>query len=272
MQHCNLTNSHTARITNFDLMLKTLNKIICFLFFFCAYQISLSAKEASLQLEVLDPYIELHSGPGRGYPVFYTIEQGESIEVLTRRTGWYEIRAQSGQTGWAVAKQVARTLLPTGEPVDLPSVSYGDYLKNTWVTGFKVGQFNSGILDGSDTFSFVAGYRPLDYLQVELEDGKFYQSELRGSYRSINVLFEPFTEWQVSPVLTLGKGSMKIQSQPELTPLNFDKDDFKSYGISANYYLGRNYVFNVGYQKYILSTTDDNERLTRWTIGFNAFF
>ena len=35
-----------------------------------------SAKEP-LWLEVIDPYVEMHSGPGRGYPVFYVIEQGE---------------------------------------------------------------------------------------------------------------------------------------------------------------------------------------------------
>ena len=61
-----------------------------------------SAKEP-LWLEVIDPYVEMHSGPGRGYPVFYVIEQGERVDVITRRPGWYEVRTQDGKTGWTTA-------------------------------------------------------------------------------------------------------------------------------------------------------------------------
>ncbi len=231
-----------------------------------------NAQELPLNLKVIDPYIELHSGPGAGYPTFYTIEQGEDVTVLTRRTGWYEVKAQNGKIGWAVASQVARTLLPTGEPVDLPSVSYGDYLKNSWRAGFKMGRFNDGGLEGSDVFSFSLGYRPLSWLGMEIEDGKIYKSEIKGNFQAINLLFEPFSQWKVSPVLTVGTGRIEIESQPELTPLEFDKESFTSFGLSANYYLGRNFVLKAGYQSYIVSTNTDNERLAQWNIGFNAFF
>lgn len=231
-----------------------------------------SALEEQLKLEVIDPYIELHSGPANGYPIFYTIEQGETIVMLTRRTGWYELKAENGRTGWAKASQVARTLLPTGEPVDLPSVSYGDYLINSWRVGFNVGQFSDGELSGSDTFSYSVGYRPLSWAGIEAEFGKFYDTEIRGNYQSLNLLIEPFSEWKLSPVLIIGSGSFKIESQPELTPLDLDKNDFKTYGLSVNYYIGRNFVIHSGFQSYTLSTDTDDERLKRWNIGFNAFF
>ena len=47
------------------------------------------AKRAPVQLTVADPYIELHTGPGRGYPVFFVAERGEQIEVIMRRTDWF---------------------------------------------------------------------------------------------------------------------------------------------------------------------------------------
>ena len=37
-------------------------------------------------LEVAEPYIEMHTGPGRGYPVFNVVEQGETIEI---RFSWW---------------------------------------------------------------------------------------------------------------------------------------------------------------------------------------
>lgn len=226
----------------------------------------------ALTLEVIDPFIELHTGPGKGYPVFYTIEQGEQIIVKTRRTGWYEIQADNGQTGWAKASQVARTLLPTGEPVDLPSVSYGDYLKNNWRVGFNLGQFSSGELKGTDVFAYSVGYRPLSLLGVEIEQGEFYETEITGNYQSLNIILEPFSEWVVSPLLIAGQGSIKIESQPELTPLSFEKENFSRIGLGVNYYIGRNFVLQAGVQDFRLSTNNSNERVKRWNIGFNAFF
>jgi uncharacterized protein YgiM (DUF1202 family) len=37
-----------------------------------------------LQLFVTEPYLELHTGPGRGYPVQQVVERGESVRVLMR--------------------------------------------------------------------------------------------------------------------------------------------------------------------------------------------
>ncbi|TQV74206.1 SH3 domain-containing protein [Exilibacterium tricleocarpae] len=228
--------------------------------------------QSPLQLEVIDPFVEMHTGPGRGYPVFYTVEQGETIQVITRRTGWYEISTADGRKGWARADQVARTLLPTGEPVDLPSVSYGDYLKNSWRAGFNAGQLSSDEIKGMDTFSFTLGYRPLSWLGVEVESGKLYDNEIRGDYYNLNVLVEPFSHWKLSPALVVGGGSIEIESQPELTPLEFEDESFYSLGLSVNYYIGRNFVVRTGYQSYTISGEDDDERLDRWNLGFNAFF
>ena len=39
-----------------------------------------------LQLFVTEPYLELHTGPGRGYPVFHAVPREQSVDVLFRRT------------------------------------------------------------------------------------------------------------------------------------------------------------------------------------------
>ena len=38
------------------------------------------------EVVVSDPFIELHTGPGRGYPVFYVAAQGDHITILKERT------------------------------------------------------------------------------------------------------------------------------------------------------------------------------------------
>ena len=229
------------------------------------------ANTKGLELEVIDPFIEIHTGPGAGYPVFFTIEQGETVELLTRRTGWYELKLPNGHTGWAKASQIARTLLPTGEPVDLPSISFGDYLKDRWRAGFKAGQFTGDDLDNIDYFSFSLGYKPLAWLGVEVESGSLYNSDIKGDYYGGNVILEPFSQWRFSPILSLGGGMIDFESQPELTTINFEEESFYRIGLSVNYYLGRNFVVQPGYSLFNINSQND-ERLRQWNIGFNAFF
>ena len=58
-----------------------------------------SAESNSVFLEVTEPYIDMHTGPGRGYPVFNVIEQGDTIEILKRRSNWYKVKSPDGKTG-----------------------------------------------------------------------------------------------------------------------------------------------------------------------------
>lgn len=223
-------------------------------------------------LEVIDAYADVHSGPGRGYPVFYVIEQGEKIEVLTRRPGWYEIRSANGKTGWTTAAQISRTIQATGEPADLPSVGYGDYIKNSWVTGFSSGQFADGELQGFETFSVTAGYRFLSWVGADLEAGRVFGSEASGDFYAANIFIEPAAHWKLSPYLSLGLGEITIDSQPIQISFTRESSDFDTHGLGASFYLGRNFVMKGEYRWYSISTDSETEKLEAWRLGFNTFF
>ncbi|MGI9220457.1 MAG: SH3 domain-containing protein, partial [Woeseiaceae bacterium] len=49
---------------------------------------------------VVEPFLEMHTGPGHGYPIFHTVDRGESIEILMQRTYWYQVRTDRGIVGW----------------------------------------------------------------------------------------------------------------------------------------------------------------------------
>lgn len=242
------------------------------LFAICTQKAAAASEHEPQWLEVIDPYIEVHSGPGRGYPVFYVIEQGERVDIITRRPDWYEVRTESGKTGWTTAAQISRTIQTTGEPADLPTVTHGDYLKRSWRAGFNSGQFSSGELESSELFSITAGYHPLSWLSAEVEGGKIFGTDIKGDFYSVNLVVEPFSEWTLSPVIMLGRGSMKIDSEPKLVPLEIKDSSFNQYGLGFNYYLGRNFLFKGDYRAYSVSTDNNNVSLKAWTIGFNSFF
>jgi hypothetical protein len=228
--------------------------------------------DTALQLEVIDPYAELRTGPGRGYPVSYAVEQGETIELLTQRPGWYQVRAATGRTGWTSTAELSRTMQASGVPADLPSVSFGDYLRRSWQLGMQAGRFTSGDLDGADTFSATAGYKVFGWLELGLELGKFFGNEVRGEFYGFNGLVEPFSESRLSPFLALGVGKMNLDSQPKLVPLEIDSSDYRTYSIGTHYYLGRNFVIQGSYRRFVVDTDVDTERLGAWSLGFNAFF
>lgn len=227
--------------------------------------------DSPIFLEVIDTYAEVHSGPGRGYPVFHVIEQGEKIELLARRPGWYEIRSETGKIGWTTASQISRTMQATGEPADLPSVGYGDYIKNSWVTGFSVGQISKGELEGFELFSVNFGYRFLPWLGADAELGRTFGSDASGDFYAANIYLEPWSHWKLSPYLGLAMGEIKIGSQPQLT-FTEDSSSFESYALGASFYLGRNFVIKSEYRWYTLSTDTGDEKLETWKLGFNTFF
>ena len=54
-------------------------------------------KKEQPSVQVTDPFIEMHTGPGRGYPVFYVAGEGEQIKILKRRTDWFKVELQRGE-------------------------------------------------------------------------------------------------------------------------------------------------------------------------------
>ncbi|MDB6102246.1 MAG: hypothetical protein JWO52_2245, partial [Gammaproteobacteria bacterium] len=100
---------------------------------------ALSSAREHLQVFVTAPYLELRSGPGRGYPVFHVAERDEGVQVLFRRTDWFKVRTERGVEGWAAQRDMLRTVLADGTPFKF---DLGDR------TGFTSHNFEMGIFAG----------------------------------------------------------------------------------------------------------------------------
>jgi opacity protein-like surface antigen len=219
-------------------------------------------------VKVEEPFIEMHTGPGRGYPIFNVVEQGETIEILKRKTNWYKIRNADNKTGWTNASQLAHTLKPTGVPVDLPEVSRGDYLKSHWRVGFA-----GGSLEGASTFSVTAGYRPFSWgAELELEGGKIFDESVTSDYYGVNLLLEPPTDWLITPYVSVGGGVLSLNDRQKVVVDEAGSPSYVSFGAGASYYVVSNLVVRGGYRSYSISTDGDKVWLNAWTIGLGLFF
>lgn len=101
-------------------MMKALRNWICLLLL-----LPLQAAFAQVvEIEVREPFIELHTSPGRGYPVFDVAERGERVQLLKRRTQWFKVRTSRSGEGWVSQEQMTNSLKaagylfdPAGRPV-----------------------------------------------------------------------------------------------------------------------------------------------------------
>ncbi len=76
----------------------------------CVLQCLAGAARADVHyfsVRIAEPYIELHTGPGRGFPVFHVVDRGELVEVIKRRTDWFKLRTAKGKEGWAKRSAMA---------------------------------------------------------------------------------------------------------------------------------------------------------------------
>ncbi len=65
-------------------------------------------------------FIDMHTGPGRGYPKFYVIAKGESLRPIKQRTSWIKVEAHKGHVGWIRAQDLEKTRSRDGRQVRLP--------------------------------------------------------------------------------------------------------------------------------------------------------
>lgn len=226
-----------------------------------------SAAAGGAVLVVQDPFVEMHTAPGRGYPVFHVIEQGEEVELLKRRTNWYKVRSPDGQLGWTRAAQLGHTLEPTGIPADLPSVGHGDYLKSSWRVGFTAGSF-----EGSSAFSVTSGYRFLKWAGLELEIGKIYDQSVTADFRALNLIIEPMPHWNLTPYVLLGTGEFSFDKRQKVLLRDLGDADSRSVGLGAGWYMGRNFLVRAEYRQHNVSADTNDVDLDEWKIGLNCFF
>ena len=225
--------------------------------------------DSSRKILIADPFIELHTGPGRGYPVFHVIERGREVTIVKRRTDWFELRTDRGVQGWAPREQMIATLEPTGEPLDLQEPARENYMSRRWQAGVAGGDFS-----GASMISMFGGYAFSDNLSIELTLNHIIGEFSNGYSATLGLMHVFVPEWRISPYFTLGTGW--IHTEPKSTLVqSIDRDDQIGYvGGGLQFYLTRRFMLRTEYRNNVIFTSrDDNEEVDEWKyLGFAFFF
>ncbi|MGH8494834.1 MAG: SH3 domain-containing protein [Gammaproteobacteria bacterium] len=220
------------------------------------------------RVTVADAFVELRTGPGRGFPIFHVAERGEQVEILKRRTDWFRLRTESGREGWVDRAQMERTLTEAGVRKSFRDVVLENYLARRLEIGFGAGDF-----DGDPVLTMRSSLRLTDHYLAELS-----LSQVAGTFSSstlyhANLLVQPFPEWRFSPYFTLGVG--RFENEPKVVLVDTEEIDgtAANSGVGVRIYLSRRFLARVDYKYYVATVDiDGNEEFQELVAGFSFFF
>jgi hypothetical protein len=227
-----------------------------------------AAQEKLLQVFISEPYLELSTGPGRGYPVFHVVERDASVDVLFRRTDWFKVRDEQGVEGWARARDMRRTKLADGSPFVFNLGDRAGFTSHEWEIGIGGGDYG-----GANLIATYGSYSLTDNMKVDFSLSQFLGNSSNGWKAELGLQHVLFPEWRFSPFLTLGTGY--VETSPRATiVLPLDRADQTAYaGAGARFYLTRRFFLRADYRWHTVFTSrDDNEELEEWKVVIACFF
>ncbi len=221
-----------------------------------------------LQLFVAQPYLELHTGPGRGYPVFHVVPRDGSVDVLFRRTDWFKVRTERGVEGWASQQDMLRMVLADGSPFRF---SVGDR------AGFGAHRYEAGLFAGAyGGANYVSGYASLSFnsqLALEAALGQFLGRFSNGVTADVGLTHVIVPEARWSPFLTLGVGEVHVEPKATLVQAANRTEQTAYVGGGVRYYLTRRFFVRGEYKAhYVFTKRNQNQEADEWKLGFAFFY
>lgn len=227
-----------------------------------------AADEPAEQLEIADAFLELHTGPGRGYPVFHVAARHERITIELRRTDWYRVRTENGRVGWVTRAQLETTLTAAGEKKTFRDILVDDYLRRRVEMGAGWGRFKS-----EPMLKIWATYRWADSLSLEATVGQVQGIFSGTDFWHVNLNIEPWSDQRLSPTLGVGLGKFRNIPNSSLVDSIPTNAQLAVASAGLRYHLSDRFVARIDYGLYTAFVADTRSTEYRAvTVGFSFFF
>ena len=220
------------------------------------------------RVQVTDPFIELHTFAGRGYPIFFVAARGEWIAIELRHTDWYKVRTAGGKVGWVTRAQLQTTLAENGLQQQFPDVAFNDYLARRVELGAGYGRFHQ-----EPFIKFWLSYRLSDTLSIEWTLGQVQGVFSGTTLWHANLQAEPWSDQRFSPFAGIGIG--RFHNIPNQSLVNFQPTNARMADaiIGARYHLTDRFMLRADYTIYTAFVSDQRSLEYRAaTAGLSFFF
>ena len=220
------------------------------------------------QVTIAEAYIELHTGPGSGFPIFFVEQRGNKIEILSRKTDWFKVHTESNKTGWVNRSQLEKTLTESGVKKTFKDILIDDYIKSRIEFGIAMGLFES-----EQSFTLRAGYKLTSNINFELAftkiAGKFSSSTLyQGNFN-----LQLYPDSRFSPFMFIGYGKFENVPASSLVSGKNASLDMGNAGLGVKFYLTDQFYFRADASTYVVLVGDNrSDEYSHFNAGFSFFF
>lgn len=223
---------------------------------------------ATEQVQITDPFIELHTGPGRGFPVFFVAPRTQWIGIELRHTDWFKVRTADDKVGWVHRKQLESTLTAAGGKKAFRDMLLDDYLSRRIQMGAAWGQFKS-----EPMLKLWTSYRLSETLSAEASLGQVQGLFSGTDFWHANVVSEPWSDKRLSPFFSIGLGKFKNIPNPSLVDAAPTDAQLANASVGVRYYLTERFVLRSDYTFYTAFVGDTRSLEYRAvTAGISFFF
>lgn len=227
-----------------------------------------AAAEPAELVQVADPYLELHTAPGRGYPVFHVAGRSDWVAILSRHTDWYKVRLANGKEGWVERKQLETTLTQSGAQKTFRDVLLDDYLSRRVEMGMAWGRFKN-----EPMLKLWTGYRLSETLSAEATVGQVQGVFAGTDFWHIGVNAEPWSDKRLSPFLGVGLGKFKNIPNTSLVSSITTNAKLAHAVAGVRWHLSDRFVVRADYSIYTAFVADTRASEYRaLTAGISFFF
>lgn len=227
-----------------------------------------SAPATVERLQVAEPFLELHTGPGRGYPVFFVVEKAQWVVVELRRTDWYRVRAEGGQVGWVPRKALESTLTAAGSSKTFRDLLLDDYLGRRVEFSGGWGRFRS-----EPMLRLGLQARLADTVGAELVVGQVQGLFSGTDFWHVSVVSEPWSDRRWSPYFSVGLGKFRNipnSSLVDATPVNAN---LAQASVGLRWHISERFIARLDWTLYTALVSD--QRSTEYrsiSAGLGFFF
>ncbi len=220
------------------------------------------------RLTVVDAYAELHTGPGRGYPVFQVIERGQHFTLLKRRTEWFLVESEDGTRGWMPLHAVE-----AAEDVTGARVSFGGAGREQWEARRIELGFMAGDFDGDPVFGVRGAWQVGEHFALETGYSHAAGTFSSTSFYFLNLQVLPFTVGRFVPFVTLGAGWMENEPKRTLVDAEPVEGWAGNAGLGARAWFARRFAVRADVRQYVFTRdVNNNDDFTEFALGFSVFF
>lgn len=224
--------------------------------------------DAAERLLVTDPYVEMHTGPGHSFPVFYVVARDEWIDVLMRHTDWYKVRTASGKVGWIDRHQLENTLTQAGTRKTFRDVLIDDYLSRRLEFGGAWGHFES-----EPVLKLFASYNITDTIGTELTFGEVQGQYSGTNFWQVDVYMQPWSEKRLSPFFGVGVGRLDNVPNASLVGAINTNANSANAMIGLRYHVTDRLIARLDWTAYTsLLSANQTAQFHAITLGLSFFF